>query len=162
METVLSTVSTELAKTQPAPPTATATPSRPPATQVPRSGPDFEPEIVDITFRSGHAEVRFLQGEYSIGEPSSSRDVYGRFLDSRMLSLLTVFANPAVQNAAIWLNDDTIGNLASSDSIKPANYVFRRAEIETYLILITQSDEYRSKTFPDLNDRASRRRRFLF
>jgi hypothetical protein len=79
-----------------------------------------------------------------------------------MLSLLTVFANPAVQNAAIWLNNDTIGNLASSDSRKPANYVFTRAEIETYLILINQSDEYRSKTFPDLNDRASRRRRFLF
>jgi hypothetical protein len=98
------------------------------------AGPDFEPEIVDITFRSGHAEVR-LQGEYSIGEPSASRDVYGPFVDRRMLILLTVFANPAVQTAAVWLNDDTIGNLAISDrkDAKPANYVFRRAEIETYL-----------------------------
>ena len=52
-----------------------------------------------------------------------------------MLILLTVFANPAVQTAAVSLNEDTIANLGISDSrdAKPANYVFTRAEIETYL-----------------------------
>ena len=98
-------------------------------------GPVFEPEIVDVTFRFGHAKV-LLQGEYSIGPPSSSFDVYGPFVRSRMLILLTVFANPSVQTAAVSLNDDTIANLAISDpgQAKPANYVFTRAEIETYTI----------------------------
>jgi hypothetical protein len=49
-----------------------------------------------------------------------------------MLILLTVFANPAVQSAAVSLNEDTIGNLCSID-VKPADYVFTRLEIETYL-----------------------------
>ena len=97
-------------------------------------GPDFEPEIVDVTFRFGHAKVR-LQNEYSIGEPSSSRDVYAPVVGTRMLILLTVFANPAVQTATVWFNEDTIANLAIYDSrqAKPADYVFTRAEMETYL-----------------------------
>ena len=92
---------------------------------------EFEPEIVDVTFRFGHAKV-LLRGEYYIGEPSTSRDVCAPFVRSRMLILLTVFANPAVQSAAVSLNEDTIGNLCSID-VKPADYVFTRAEIETYL-----------------------------
>ena len=95
---------------------------------------EFEPEIVDVMFRSGHAQVR-LQAEYFIEPPNTSRDVYRPFVIGRMLILLTVFANPSVQTAAISLNDDTIANLAISDSsdAKPADYVFTRAEIETYL-----------------------------
>jgi hypothetical protein len=92
---------------------------------------DFEAEIVDVTFRFGHAKV-FLQGEYYIGE-SHSR--YVPLAEARMQILLTVFANPAVQSAAVSLNEDTIGNLgiSRSENAKPADYVFTRAEIETYL-----------------------------
>ena len=97
----------------------------------PGPGSEFEPEIVEVTFRSGHAQVR-LQAEYSIGEPSFSLDVCAPFVGSRMLILLTVFANPAVQTAAVSLNEDTIANLCSIDA-KPADYVFTRAEMERYL-----------------------------
>lgn len=89
-----------------------------------------EAEIVDVTFRNGHAQV-LLQGRYSTGDASR----YVPLTEASMQILLTVFANPAVQTAAISLNEDTIGNLGISDSseAKPANYVFKRAEIETYL-----------------------------
>ena len=93
-------------------------------------GPEFEAEIVDVTFRSGHAKVLLL-GEYGIGGPNPYAPVVG----SRMLILLTVFANPSVQTAAVSFNEDTIENLGISDSTqaKPANYVFTRAAIETYM-----------------------------
>jgi hypothetical protein len=54
---------------------------------------------------------------------------------ARMQILLTMFANPAVQSAAVTLNGDTIGNLgvSSSTDAKPADYVYTRAEMETYL-----------------------------
>jgi hypothetical protein len=85
-------------------------------------------EIVDVTFRDGHADM-VLQGEYS-GESNELLDA------ASMQILLTVFANPAVQTAAITLNGDTIGNLdvTSSTDAKPADYVYTRAEMETYLI----------------------------
>ena len=85
-------------------------------------------EIVDVTFRNGHADI-VLQGKYS-GE---SDEV---LVAARMQILLTVFANPAVQTAAVTLNGDTIGNLgvSSSTDAKPADYVYTRAEMETYLI----------------------------
>jgi hypothetical protein len=84
-------------------------------------------EIVDVTFREGHAEI-VLQGEY-FGE---SDEV---LVAARMQILLTVFVNPAVQSAAVTLNADTIGNLgvSSSTDAKPADYVYTRAEMETYL-----------------------------
>ena len=93
-------------------------------------GPEFEPEIVDVTFRSGHANVA-LQGEFTIGGPNP----YAPLVGNRMLILLTVFANPSVQTAAISFNEDTIANLGISDrgDAKPADYVFTRAEIGTYL-----------------------------
>jgi len=85
-------------------------------------------EIVDVTFRKGHADI-LLQGEYS-GE---SDEV---LVAARMQILLTVFVNPAVQSATVTLNGDTIGNLgiSSSADAKPADYVYTRAEMETYLI----------------------------
>jgi hypothetical protein len=94
--------------------------------------PEFEAEIVDVTFSNGHAQVLLqgeYSGEYSISEPISSLDVCAQFVGSRMLSLLTVFANPAVQTAAVSLNEDTIANLCSIDP-KP---VLTRAEVEAYL-----------------------------
>ena len=93
-------------------------------------------EIVAVTFRDGHADI-VLQGEYS-GE---SDEV---LVAARMQILLTVFANPAVQSAAVTLNGDTIGNLgvSSSTDAKPAAYVYTRAEMETYLIEHAYSLEY--------------------
>ena len=93
-------------------------------------------EIVDVTFRNGHADI-VLQGEYS-GE---SDEV---LVAARMQILLTVFANPAVQSAAVTLNGDTIGNLgvSSRTNAKPADYVYTRAEIETYWIEHYYSLEY--------------------
>ena len=95
-------------------------------------GQSLDAEIADITFRFGHAKV-LLQGEYFLAGPPHLR--YSWLEAPRIQILLTVFANPAVQTAAISLNDDTIANLGVSESrdLKPANYVFTRAEIETYL-----------------------------
>jgi hypothetical protein len=85
-------------------------------------------EIVDVTFRNGHADI-VLQGEYS-GESDEVLNA------ASIQILLTVFANPAVQTAAVILNGDTIGNLGVSNGTdaKPADYVYTRAEMETYLI----------------------------
>ena len=93
-------------------------------------------KIVDVTFRDGHTDI-VLQGEYS-GE---SDEVLSA---ASMQILLTVFANPSVQTAAVSLNGDTIGNLgvSSSTNAKPADYVYTRAEMETYLIEHAYSLEY--------------------
>ena len=84
-------------------------------------------EIVDVTFRDGHADM-VLQGEY-FGEREEVLSA------ASMQVLLTVFANPSVQTAAVTLNGDTIGNLgvSSSTNAEPADYVYTRAEMETYL-----------------------------
>ena len=84
-------------------------------------------EIADVTLRDGHADI-VLQGEYS-GE---SDEV---LCAACMQILLTVFANPSVQTAAVTLNGDTIGNLGitRSTDAKPADYVYIRAEIEKYV-----------------------------
>jgi hypothetical protein len=84
-------------------------------------------EIVDVTFSDGHANVA-LQGEYfGVGDVT--------LIAARMQILMTVFANPSVQTAIITLNGDTIGNMGVSISMeaKPADYVFTRAEIETFM-----------------------------
>ncbi len=93
-------------------------------------------EIADVTFRDGHADI-VLQGEYS-GESDEVLNA------ASMQILLTVFANPAVQSAAVTLNGDTIGNLgvSSSTNAKPADYVYTRAEMETYLREHAYSLEY--------------------
>ena len=84
-------------------------------------------KVVNLTFRDGQADIA-LQGEYS-GE---SDEVLSA---ARMQILLTVFANPSVQTAAVTLNVETIGNLGSSSTttVRPANYMYTRAEMETYL-----------------------------
>ena len=93
-------------------------------------------EIVDVTFRSGHADI-VLQGEYS-GESDEVLSAAG------MQILLTVFANPSVQTAAVTLNEDTIGNLglSSTTNARPPDYAYTRAEMETYLIEHDYSFEY--------------------
>ena len=84
-------------------------------------------EIVDITFDEIHANVT-LQGEYfGVGDVT--------LIAASMQILMTVFANPSVQAATVKLNGDTVGNLGISNSMnaKPADYVFTRAEIETFM-----------------------------
>ncbi|MBI5294371.1 MAG: hypothetical protein HY869_02765 [Chloroflexi bacterium] len=84
-------------------------------------------EIVDISFDDVHANV-VLQGEYfGVGDVT--------LIAASMQILMTVFANPSVQTATVTLNGDTIGNLGISNSMnaKSANYVFTRAEIETFI-----------------------------
>jgi len=48
---------------------------------------------------------------------------------------MTVFANTSVETAAVTLNGDTIANMGVSSSMnaKPADYVFTRAEMETFM-----------------------------
>lgn len=84
-------------------------------------------ELVDITFDDVHANV-VLQGEYfGVGDVT--------LIAAGTQILMTVFANPSVQTATVTLNGDTIGNLGISNSMnaKPADYVFIRAEIETFI-----------------------------
>jgi hypothetical protein len=92
---------------------------------------NLEAEIGDVTFRFGHAKV-LLKGQYFV----SGAYPLAPIMNSRMQILLTVFANPSVQSAAVMLNEDTIANLGVFDSskAKPADYVFIRAEIERYTI----------------------------
>jgi hypothetical protein len=82
--------------------------------------------ISTVTFNEGHAEV-ILQGRVLA--------VHTLDIAVRMQILLTVFAESPVQTAVITFNGDTIGNMGISDSrhAKPADYIFTRAEIETFM-----------------------------
>ena len=83
--------------------------------------------IEEIAFDGARANV-VLQGEYfGVGDVT--------LIAACMQILMTVFANPSVQTATVLLNGDTIGNLGVSNSMsaKPANYVFTRAEIESFM-----------------------------
>jgi hypothetical protein len=84
-------------------------------------------EIVDVTFNDGHTNV-VLQGEYfGVGDVT--------LIAARMQILMSVFADASVQTATVTLNGDTIGNLGVSNSMnaKPADYIFTRSEIETFM-----------------------------
>ena len=84
-------------------------------------------EIVSLTFNEGHADI-LLQGEYfGVGDVT--------LIAASQQILLTVFANANVQTATVTLNGDTVGNMGVSNSMhaKSADYVFTRAEIETYM-----------------------------
>ncbi len=84
-------------------------------------------EIVDVTFGNGHTDV-VLQGEYfGVGDIT--------LIAARMQIIMTVFANTSVQTATVTLNRDTIGNIGVSNSMdaRPADYVFTRSEIETFM-----------------------------
>ena len=84
-------------------------------------------EIIDVTFGDGHANL-VLQGEYfGVGDIT--------LIAAKMQILMSVFANASVHTATITLNGETIGNMGISNSIntKPADYVFTRAEVETFI-----------------------------
>lgn len=84
-------------------------------------------KISDVSFSDGHANM-VLQGEYfGVGDVT--------LIAAKMQILMTVFANASVQTAIITLNGDTIGNMGVSISInaRPSDYVFNRAEIETFI-----------------------------
>jgi len=84
-------------------------------------------EIAQITFNAGHANV-LLQGEiFGVGDVT--------LIAARMQILMTIFANPAVQSAVVTFNGDTIGNWGVSNSMeaKPADYIFTRVEIESFM-----------------------------
>jgi spore germination protein GerM len=84
-------------------------------------------EINKITFKEGAVEA-VLQGEYF-----GAGDIV--LMAARAQILLTVFAEPAVQTAAITLNGDNIANLGISHSseARPADYAYTRAEIEAFI-----------------------------
>jgi hypothetical protein len=88
-------------------------------------------EIVDVTFRNGHADV-LLQGQYlAAGDAQPCA--------GSLQILLTVFANPSVQTAAVTLNEGQIGTLcifreeSAPYYLRPENGVYTRTEIETYM-----------------------------
>ena len=84
-------------------------------------------DIDNITFSEGHTDV-VLKGEIS-----GAGDVV--LIAARMMILMTVFTDVSVQTATVTLNGDTIGNLGVSNSMdaKPVDYVYTRAEIETFI-----------------------------
>ena|ERR1700752_2132965 len=88
-------------------------------------------EIVEVTFRNGHADV-ILQGEYfvSLGDAQPC--------GASMQILLTVFANPSVQTVTVTLNGGLIGTACSYGPPSPpliqtVNDVYARADVETYM-----------------------------
>jgi hypothetical protein len=84
-------------------------------------------EIVDTTFGNAHADV-VLKGDYHVAGDA-------QLVAASWQILLTVFANPSVQTAAVTLNGGTIWNwgVAHPSGARPDDYVFTRAEIETYM-----------------------------
>lgn len=87
-------------------------------------------EIVDVTFGNGHADV-VLQGEYfSAGDAQPCA--------ASLQILMTLFANPAVQTAAVTLNEHAISDLCifragDPPLIQTVDDVYARAEIERYM-----------------------------
>ena len=82
-------------------------------------------EIVEVTFRNGHADV-VMQGKF-LAAGGGQLEAASRQI------LLTVFANPSVQTATISLNGGTIWNLGVShpSGAKCDGYVYTRAETVT-------------------------------
>lgn len=83
--------------------------------------------IATITVDGGHATVA-LSGEITgVGDAV--------LIAARMQFLLTVFAEPSVQTAAITINGQNIGNLGVSHSseAKPDDYAYTRAEVEAFM-----------------------------
>ena len=84
-------------------------------------------EIISLTFSEGHTDI-LLQGEYfGVGDVT--------LIAASQQILLTVFANANVHTATVTLNEDTVGNMGVSNSMnaRSVDYVFTRAEIETYV-----------------------------
>lgn len=84
-------------------------------------------QIDQVAYSAGHADV-VLKGEYYAVAPVV-------LTAARAQILMTLFANAALQSAAVTVNGDTIANISISNSMdaKPADYVYTRAEIETFM-----------------------------
>ena len=87
-------------------------------------------EIVDVTFGNGHANG-VLEGEYRAAGDAQP-------CAASLQILMTVFANPSVQTAAVTLNGDAIGGLCifrggDPPIIQTVDDVYTRAVIETYM-----------------------------
>ncbi len=82
-------------------------------------------KIITVAFSEGRVDV-VLEGEYFGVAPIV-------LTAARMQILLTLFANTSVQTATVTLNGDTIANIDVSREGKPADYVYTRREIETYM-----------------------------
>ena len=83
--------------------------------------------ITSATFNAGTVNVA-LQGKIS-----APGDIV--LIAARMQFLMTVFAEPDVQNATITLNGKNIANwgISHESEARPVNYAYSRAEIETYI-----------------------------
>jgi hypothetical protein len=87
-------------------------------------------DIVEVTFHNGHASV-VLQGEYfGMGD--------AQLCAGSLQILLTLFANPSVQSAAVTLNGGPIGTLClfregDPPVLQTVDHVYARAVIETYM-----------------------------
>jgi len=98
-------------------------------------------EIAKITFNAGRADI-LLQGEmYGVGDVT--------LIAARMQILMTIFANPSVQSATVTFKGDTIGNWGISNSMeaKPADYIFTRVEIESFMAEIPTKFPEQAQTF---------------
>jgi hypothetical protein len=87
----------------------------------------WEISDIEVTVRNAHADV-VLQGEYHVAGG-------GQLWAASWQILMTIFANPSVQTATVTFNGIIIGNLgiSRSEDAKPDNYIYPRAEIETYM-----------------------------
>lgn len=89
-----------------------------------------ELEIVEVTFRDGHADV-VIEGTFlAAGDAQPCA--------ASLQILMTVFANPSVNNAAISLNGRSIAGLCIFRSGDPpiiatVNDMFERAAVEAYV-----------------------------
>ena len=83
--------------------------------------------VSHVTFSDGQANVELS------GSVTGTGDIV--LVAARLQFLMTVFANADVQNAKIMLNGANIANLGTSHSseAKPADYVYSRAEIESFM-----------------------------
>ena len=87
-------------------------------------------EVVDVTFRTGHADV-ILQGAYRAAGDAQP-------CAASLQILMTVFANPAVQTSTVTFNEDALGGLCifrdgDPPVIQTVDDVYLRADIETYM-----------------------------
>jgi hypothetical protein len=90
-----------------------------------------ELEIVQVTFRNGHANVMIEGQAFAAGDAQPCA--------ASLQILMTVFANPSVQTATITLNKGPIGNLCFFGPPTPHqddylnDDLYTRAEIEKYI-----------------------------
>jgi hypothetical protein len=82
--------------------------------------------IPNVSFSDGHADI-ILQGDVF-----AAGDIV--LIAVRTMILMTVFSNASIETTIVTLNGQNIANLGISYSgeAKPENYMYSRAEIETF------------------------------